>query len=206
MTQSEYDRFAELIAAEADVHRAPLSPGSLRVYWSALRDMSLDQVAQALLAHERNPDRGQYMPTPADIRREYLSSVDDGRPGPEEAWGIAVRLMSQEATVVVTDDIMCAWDVARPICEIGDRIGGRKAFLEKYQSLATHGPVGRVRWWPSLGHDPAGREAAIAEAVHLGRLRAEDAARYLPYHDTPALAGAMLVAAAGRRVKNDEHS
>ncbi len=188
MNRDEYDKFAELIAAEAEVHRSPLSASAIRVYWSALADLSLEEVAAAILAHERNPKSGGHMPMPADIRREHLGIIDDGRPGPDEAWSIAVQLMTQDATVVVTDEIMAAAAVARTIHSAGDRIGARKAFLEKYDQLVklARKPPGRCHWWPSLGHDPAGREGPILEAVQIGRLPAEDARKYLPYYDEPS--------------------
>ncbi len=209
MRPDEYEQFAEMISSVAEAHSHTLSAGAIRVYWSALADLSLEQVSKALLAHERNPHEGKFMPVPAAIRREFLLAIDDGRPGPEEAWGIAVRTMSQDYTVFLTDEIMWARDVAWPIYQEGDRVGARKAFLEKYESLLQtfRSPPNKVRWWPSLGHDPYDRETAVIEAVQLGRIRAEDARKYLPYHgeqsqqEKALLAPLSLPAADGDRTE-----
>ena len=70
------------------------------------------------------------------------------------------------------------------------------AFKETYQRL-----VGEARdagvpvsWSPSLGHDPAGREAALMAAVSKGRLSLEYARGIVPSLPAPAVDMLELVA------------
>ncbi|MFS7082118.1 hypothetical protein ABMZ19_25175, partial [Escherichia coli] len=74
------------------------------------------------------------------------------RPGPEEAWSIAVRACDEAETVVMNDEIALAWGAAKPIFDLGDEVGARMAFKEVYerQVAAATGPA---KWWPSLGTD-----------------------------------------------------
>lgn len=111
--------------------------------------------------------------TPADV----IQRLDDGRPGPEEAWSI---LPFEEATTVVwTEEMQGAWGVALPLLEEGDRIAGRMAFLESYRTRVQRARDAGipVKWTVSLGHDAKGREPVIAQAIERGRLSADHAAQ-----------------------------
>ena len=84
----------------------------------------------------------------------------------------------EAGSTVWTDEMAAACGVARHLLAEGDRIGARMAFKEAYSRLVAQArDDGKpVRWSPSLGHDPGGREAVLQEAVRLGRLSIAHAA------------------------------
>ena len=47
----------------------------------------------------------------------------DGRPASDEAWATAVRAEDENETVVWTDETRRAMSVARPLLELGDKVG-----------------------------------------------------------------------------------
>lgn len=104
-----------------------------------------------------------------------LEKLDDGRPGPEEAW--AMIPLDEAASVVWTEEMAEAFGIVGPLLADGDRIAARMAFREAYTRLLSVSRDARkpVRWTPSLGHDPRGRDAVVQDAVRLGRLSARQA-------------------------------
>ncbi len=111
---------------------------------------------------------------------DIIARLDDGRPGPDEAWAMIPR--SEAETVVWTDEMAQAHGMALPLLEAGDQVAARMAFREAYARLVTQARADRVpvRWMPSLGHDRDGREQPLREAVHLGRLQSDAVAKLLP--------------------------
>lgn len=99
-----------------------------------------------------------------------LQRIDDGHPGPEEAWALCPR--DEGATVVWTDEIAEAFGVARPLLASGDDIAARMAFKESYGRLLQQARSERraAKWLPSFGHSMAGRAEPIMLAVDKGRL------------------------------------
>jgi hypothetical protein len=167
---------------------------STAIFFRALQPYTFEQVRQAFDAHVRDPERGRFVPTPADILAQlHGRAANDGRPGPEEAWSIAIRGMDEAATVVWTDEICAAWAIARPVMQIGDEVGARMAFKEAYTRIVgeARGKGEPMAWVTSLGHDPEQRSAAVREAVIAGRLPkyAVDALLPAPREAVPLLEG-----------------
>jgi hypothetical protein len=79
--------FAQTLTAIADLYAKNLSDAGLKIWWSALEHYSLAQVQQALSSHVSDPDRGQFMPKPADVVRQ----IDGGRPSPDEIIAMALN-------------------------------------------------------------------------------------------------------------------
>lgn len=111
---------------------------------------------------------------------DIIARLDDGRPGPDEAWAMIPR--SEAETVVWTDEMAQAHGAAAPLLEAGDQIAARMAFREAYARLVTQARADRLptRWMPSLGHDRDGREKPLREAVQLGRLQSDAVTKLLP--------------------------
>lgn len=116
---------------------------------------------------------------------DVLSRLDDGRPGPEEAWAMLPR--DEASSVVWSDEMRQAFGVALPLIQDRDAVQARMAFLERYRALVQQARDSGVpvHWTPSLGHDPNGRDSALREAVEKGRLTAAHVAGLLSYRDTP---------------------
>lgn len=181
----------QAIAVTAELTQTQLSPAAAAVMADDLARYPEPQVMGALTRCRRELKRGMSI---ADV----LSRLDDGRPGPEQAWAMIPH--DEAATVVWTDEMREAFGVAFPLLSAGDAIQARMAFLEQYRTLVqTARDAGKaVRWQPSLGHDPYGREVALREAVEKGRLGAEHVATLLPYRDDPP---AQVAAVLDRKLK-----
>jgi hypothetical protein len=106
-----------------------------------------------------------------------IQRIDDGRPGPDEAWAMLPR--SEQDSVVWTREMVVAWGIAR---KAADPIAERMAFRQAYErELREARDEGRIAvWTPSLGRDPGKREAAITQAVEKGRITQDQAIELLP--------------------------
>jgi hypothetical protein len=186
----DIDRDLEPFGAMLDAVCGLLSRGaytpnevSTAIFFRALQPWPFEQIRSAFDAHVRDPERGRFVPTPADILAQlHGRTANDGRPGPEEAWSIAIRGMDESATVVWTDEICAAWAVARPVMQLGDEVGARMAFKEAYTRILAEARASGtpMAWVTSLGHDPEQRAAAVREAVVLKRLPQSAAEALLP--------------------------
>lgn len=164
----------QAIAVTAELTGTQLSESAARVMCADLSGYPEAQVMGALVRC-RKELKGRM--TVADV----ISRLDDGRPGPEEAWAMLPR--DESASVVWTDEMAQAFGVAVPLLE-DDPIQARMAFLEAYRGKvqAARDAGWPVKWTPSLGHDSRGREAVILEAVQKGRLSAPHAQKLLPHN------------------------
>ena len=169
----------EAIAVTAELCGRVLSPAAAQVFCADLSAYPVPQVVAAL-ARCRKEVRG--MLTVQDV----VSRLDDGRPGPEEAW--AALPMSESNSAVWTDEMSEAFGVASPLLEAGDKIAARMAFREVYLArvMAARDAAGRpVNWTATLGHDPRSREGVLIEAVAKNRLTMAQARNYVPLLDAP---------------------
>lgn len=109
---------------------------------------------------------------------EVVSRLDDGRPGPEEAWSMIPH--DEGTTVVWTDEMAQAFGVANDL--LPNMVQARLAFVEKYTAMVREAREKGLapNWRVSLGHDPEGRAAPLLEAVDKGRITAAQANRLLP--------------------------
>lgn len=110
----------------------------------------------------------------------------DGRPSADESW--AMMPMDEAATVVWTDEMAAAWGVALPMVDT-DKVAARMAFKAAYQKGVDEArqTLRPVKWRASLGHDKAGREPVIRQAVQQGRLSRDQALKHLPRLDDAPL-------------------
>ena len=176
MREADYAEFSSLLDAVCRL----LSRGAYRpdgsntaMFFRAMARYEIADVRAALDAHVADPVRGKFSPVPADLIAQLQgAAADDGRPGPEEAWAIAVRAADEADTVVWTEEVAQAWAIARPILDNGDEVGARMAFREAYTRLIGIARNGgkTAAWSASLGFDSQLRQAALDAAVHTGRL------------------------------------
>lgn len=184
------------------------SPTNTALYFRSLARYSLPEVRAAFDAHVADPQRGRFVPVPADILAQLEGiAAQDGRPGVEEAWALAMRSTDEGDTVVWTSEVAEAMGICQPILNAGDEVGARMAFKEAYTRIIDSARRARIepQWTPSIGHDPERRSSAIAAAVSAGRLennqfaalpspRAHVALLAAPDHGVPAEALAGLKA------------
>lgn len=149
------------------------SPTAKAMFFRALATYPLDTVRSGFDGHVKDPQRGRFAPTPADIVAQIEGlAADDGRPGPEEAWAMCARANDEDETVVWSDEMAQAWQVSSSVMENGDEVGARMAFKEAYNRIVEQARRARapVNWNVSLGHDPQRREATIVRAEVMGLL------------------------------------
>jgi hypothetical protein len=87
MKARDKQAFAQTLTAIADLYGKDISDAGLGIWWSALEHYSLAQIQQALSNHARDPDRGAWMPKPADVVRQ----IEGGRPSPDEIIAMALN-------------------------------------------------------------------------------------------------------------------
>lgn len=169
------------LAVTAELTNTALSTDAARVMADDLGRYPEFQVLGALQKCRREL-KGRL--TVADV----VTRLNDGRPGPEEAWSMIPR--GEEVTIVWTAEMAAASGAAGPLLEEGDAIAARMAFLEAYRSRVAEARDAGVpiKWSASLGTDVRGREGPLLEAVQLGRISQDHAERLLPGIPVPALA------------------
>lgn len=123
----------------------------------------------------------------------------DGRPGADEAWAQAIRADDEADTVVWTEDMRQAFALARPLLELGDKVGARMAFRDSYERIvADSRQLGApVRWEASLGWDTERRREVLTKAVTAGLLPASHAAGLLPAPTPPGVIESALFSGNG---------
>ena len=203
MRDDSRERFVQALTECAELYGETLTHARIEAYWRRLEDIHIDVIEYVIDAHTKDPERGRFFPKPADLFAQ-MEKVDDGRVTPDEAWAIALQASDESRTVVWTDEIAEAWGAARPILEVGDKVGARMAFLSAYRrGLAkARENGGRAEWHVSLGHDHAGRTAAVQKAIEQGRLR-EFPAGVLPSPDVNP--GQNDLAVDGQRAGDEGH-
>ena len=207
MDKRDYDTFCQLIDAAYEMHFKTLSPKAKALFFSALQGYPLGEVRLALSGHVADRVNGRFPPQPAHLAAQIdAMHGGDGRPGPEEAWAMAVLAGDEGRTVVWTTEMRDAFALCRPLLARGDEIGARMAFKDAYVRLCAEAQqAGRgTAWEASLGWDMAQRGAALGEAVRRGRLAQDAVALMFSAHqgDGPlaqALLGVSGVQVDGRR-------
>ncbi|MFN6993719.1 MAG: hypothetical protein ACK4PH_05905 [Aquincola tertiaricarbonis] len=186
MREADFDQFGEMLDAICSLlSRGTYVPNATNtaLWFRSLQAHPIEAIRAAFDAHVKDPQRGRFVPTPADViaQLEGLAAAD-GRPGAEEAWAIVQAGADEAATLVWTDEIGQAWGIAKPVLDGGDEVGARMAFREAYNRLVAEArKAGRpAAWAVTLGHDQTRREAAVREAVLAGRLVADEVQHLLP--------------------------
>lgn len=186
MTETDIDKFtAALDGACALLSRGSYQPNveSTLLFFRSMQAYPLSTVLRALTAHVSDPQRGRFVPVPADLIAQIDgAAANDGRPGAEEAWAIAVRAADEAATIVWTEEMAQAWGACSSVMNLGDEVGARMAFKEAYNRLVEDARRLQrpVQWTPTLGHDLAQRHEALSRAEVAGLLPGGEALRLAP--------------------------
>lgn len=77
MQSHDFDEFDRILQAVAAIYGRDLTPGVVALYWQGLCQYALAAVREALNRHVHNPDTGQFMPKPADVRRMLEGSTHE---------------------------------------------------------------------------------------------------------------------------------
>lgn len=157
---------------------APTNELQLNLFAQQLAGQNPDHIRSAMIHFRDEPGRA-FMPKPADLKY-WIETQLSGRPGVEEAWAMIPH--DEESSVVWTEEMREAFNVARPKLLEGDPIAARMTFKEVYPKLvATAREKGSpVRWEPSLGLDRTTHAPTLLEAVRKGRISQSHAQSLLP--------------------------
>ncbi|MFG5862742.1 hypothetical protein [Metapseudomonas sp. CR1201] len=179
LSSDEIDQLAMALCATAETLGQTLSANAAAVMAADLAEYSQDMIAGALKACRREC-KGRF------TLGEILDRIhaEDGRPGRDEAWSIALQAGDERDTVVLTGEILAALQVARPLLDARDKVGARMAFLNAYDRLVADArrDAKPAKWEVSIGFDPQLRARAIEQARDLKRLPAPEADRLLLEH------------------------
>lgn len=173
MIADDFEVFSTLYDEVMGLYGKAVTATQKAMFFRATAQHSLEVVRAAFDAHVGDAQRGRFAPLPADILAQIeMAAADDGRPGPEEAWAIALQAADEVRTVVWTPEIAEAWGVARIVHRGGDEVGARMAFREAYSRLVVDAHKRRepATWSPTLGSDPRMRDEALRVAIDAGKL------------------------------------
>jgi hypothetical protein len=169
-------QLAAAMCATAETLGQALSANAADLMAQDLADYAVADIAAALQACRR--ELTGKLTLAAILQRVQAA---DGRPEPNEAWGIALASSDESDSVVMTDEIALAMGAARAVLEAGDKIGARMAFLSAYTRFVdtARREARPVKWALSMGYDPQRRLAAVEDGLRLGRLSAPAAQEYV---------------------------
>lgn len=176
MREQEYDEFAALLADVWGLKNQALTGGQKAMFFRALAAYPINEVRAGLDAHVMHPERGRFLPMPADVIAQIQGIVaDDGRPGAEEAWAVCFRATDERATIVWCGEMAEAFGVAAPLLQAGDEVAARMAFKETYSRLLAEARERRAppKWSATLGDDGDLRDRTLLPHVLAGRIGAD---------------------------------
>lgn len=183
----------EELTPEAKDLRAKISKNLAAVYLLVTeRDLSVDALTMlvedlvvyplpdVLRALDRCRRELKGFMSPSDVLERIESA--DGRPGPEEAWAMAIVGYDETETIVQTEEMAQAYSVARPLVMVNDRVAARKAFIETYQRLVNQARQQQrpIHWSASIGTDKSKRGVVLQAAIECGRLSMDKVVHLLP--------------------------
>lgn len=187
MRNADFDQFTALLDGAYDLIGSgvnkTISAGAKSLFFSAMAAYSLDQVRSALSAHCLDRVRGRFTPKPADLIEQIEgAAADDGRPGSDEAWAVALTSRDEADTVVWTTETAEAFAICSAVLAMGDEVGARMAFKSAYDRIVNkaRGDHQATKWVASLGFDADRRVAVLQNASRAGLLSAPTIELLLP--------------------------
>lgn len=140
----------------------------MQAWWTELAQFPAAVIDQAFAAYRL--ERPDFAPVPNSIAARCR--LLDGRPDENEAWAQSLVSRDERETVVWTQEMAEAFNLARPLIESGDEIGARMAFKDAYSRLVAAARAANrpVAWTVSAGWDAERRQLAVQKATTAGLL------------------------------------
>jgi hypothetical protein len=152
---------------------------------TSMSEAAAEVMATELAAYDRAQISGALRRCRHELRgrlsmAEVLLRLDDGRPGPEEAWTMIP--LTEDQTVVWTDEMREAFRVCADQIRDRDKIAARMAFKEVYLRLVQAARESHLppNWVVSIGQARSGRAAPLQAAVEARRISMAVAAAIAP--------------------------
>lgn len=106
MRPSDSVQFRELISGVYDFYGKEVTPFALGVWWESMKHYDLAAVRDALSRHAMNPDKGVFLPKPADVVRMIAGGTVDSALVAWSKVDRAIRTVGTYATVVFDDPLI----------------------------------------------------------------------------------------------------
>ena len=185
MKSTDEKAFAITLAGTLQVvYEKTVTPALLDVWFASLQQYELVDVQAAFRSYVTHPTDCKFPPKPGDLIRHLpQATTDDGHPGPDEAWGMLLRLIGNEReTGVLTDEMRAGWAACQPILDLGDEVGARMCFLDVYRRRMQEARQNglKAHWTVTLGDDPTLRIQRLNESVKALRIDVDHAQSLLP--------------------------
>lgn len=165
----------KLLAATAQAMGQVVTVEAVRLMADDLANYDEDSITQSLRALRRKGGRF--------CLSAILDNIitQDGRPSPDRAWAMIPK--DEGSSAVITQEMSSAWSVASQQYADGDKVGAQIAFKREYSSIVEKARDSNEKpsWFPSLGHDVAGRAPALIEAAENRRLSVSHVKSLLGY-------------------------
>lgn len=148
MKNEDKRAFFDLMMAAGEVYGREVTQPMAAIYFSALANVSIEQVQEAMMAHMQNPDSGQFFPKPADLIKQMTGTTKQQDAAIEDraaiAWACIERdirrigsygtLKLDDKQALATIKAMGGW---QSICqtEISKMEWKRKEFIRMYETF-----------------------------------------------------------------------
>jgi hypothetical protein len=195
MRPEDKPQFAAALADVLAGYGKPLpEKGEINTWFNQLAPFPASTIKKAFEAYQL--ERPDFAPAPNGIAARCR--LLDGRPDENEAWALAMTSRDEADTVVWTEEMATAFDLARPLLAIGDEIGARMAFKDGYKRMVQGARTlnRSATWIVSAGWDAARNHLAVERAVRAGLLAAPEPGQHLALaneSDQPAAKPAGLL-------------
>lgn len=148
MKNEDKRAFFDLMMAAGEVYGREVTQPMAAIYFSALANVSIEQVQAAMMAHMQNPDSGQFFPKPADLIKQITGTTKQQDAAIEDraavAWACIERdirrigsygtLKLDDKQALATIKAMGGW---QSICqtETSKMEWKRKEFIRMYETF-----------------------------------------------------------------------
>ena len=175
MLNEDKPKFLEIINGCASAYRQAIEKQTISIFWRLLERYEIADIERAFLSHIR---QSKFFPTPAEIIA--LADVKQRRLSADEAWARVPK--DETETVVWTDEMAKAYEIAYDLLVDGDKIAARMAFKAAYERICAESSISGqpVVWHVSLGSDKTKIAPVIEQAVMSGLLSNSTANKFLP--------------------------
>ena len=90
MIDEDKSNFKQLMIGVGELYNKEFTKPLLRIYFGALKDLTIEQIEQGLNGHVNSLDKsGSFLPKPADIRQALFGTTQQNKQGIEEEAALA---------------------------------------------------------------------------------------------------------------------
>lgn len=147
MNSSDKIAFHQLLTGIGMMYNQSLHESVMDIWWRALDKVEFNAVRHALNTHVVHPDKGQFMPKPADVMEQLEGSRESQA---MRAWALVSKTLREVGayhSVIFRDALIHAvirdmggW-IALCQSKLSELPFREREFEKRYQALMTHPPL-----------------------------------------------------------------